>query len=529
MSGDNGVKTLETALWDSANILRSRMDASEYKNYLLGLIFYRFLSNKTLDAVMEATGENGDPIEVFKKYWNEQQDDIVAELYETNGYIIKPEDTFDEIVNRIQNHQFQVSDLKQVLFNVEQSVKGHDSEEDFEGLFADIDLSSNRLGNNPSQVMNDVILALKDINFDEDRDVLGDAYEYLISEFAMSAGKKAGEFYTPRTVSEIIAKIVTIGHDQKENQLRSVYDPAMGSGSLLLTVTDQIKSDLPISYHGQELNTTTYNLARMNLMLHGVSYEDIYAHNGDTLDADWPVEEPYQFDAVVMNPPYSAHWDNNAARLSDPRFRDFGKLAPKTKADYAFLLHGLYHLKPTGTMGIVLPHGVLFRGAAEGKIREELINKNQIDAVIGLPANIFYSTSIPTLILILKKNKVTNDVLFIDASNDFTKSKNQNVLSEENISKIVDAYKDRKDIEKYAHVASLDEIKGNEYNLNIPRYVDTFEEEEPVDVDALVADINETDKEITKLESEFGSMLQDLTSNDADAQQQLKKIQELFK
>ncbi|MDV7719656.1 type I restriction-modification system subunit M [Pediococcus ethanolidurans] len=522
-------QTLEQSLWNAANVLRGKMDANEYKNYLLGLIFYRFLSERTLQTVIAETEEDGDPLTVYKRYWTDQHEDIVEVLYDSLGFIIKPDELFDSMVTRIQNHQFQVSDLKNALFNLEQSVKGHESEEDFDGLFSDIDLDSTRLGKNPSQVMNDTIMALKDINFNEGRDVLGDAYEYLISEFAMSAGKKAGEFYTPRTVSEIISKIVTIGHKTGKEQIRSVYDPALGSGSLLLTVASQVTGDLHISYHGQELNTTTFNLARMNLMLHGVHYEDIYVRNGDTLDADWPTTEPYQFDAVVMNPPYSAHWDNNEKRLSDPRFRDYGALAPKSKADYAFLLHGLYHLKPTGTMGIVLPHGVLFRGAKEGKIRQQLIDKNMIDAVIGLPANIFYSTSIPTLIMILKKNRENKDVLFIDASNEFSKEKNQNVLTEDNINKIVDTYKARKNVDKYAHVANINEIKENEYNLNIPRYVDTFEEEPPVDVDKLSAEMQETDTQISKLETDISGMLDDLVGQNADAQQQLTKIKELFK
>ncbi|ADG40111.1 hypothetical protein LKI_02840 [Leuconostoc kimchii IMSNU 11154] len=507
---ENTSKTLEQALWNSANVLRGKMDASEYKNYLLGLIFYRFLSHKTMAAVIDATGEIGDPIAIYKQYWQDQRDDIIAELYTANGFIIQPDELFDSLVTRIQNHQFQVSDLKTALFNLEQSVKGHKSEDDFEGLFSDIDLDSNRLGKNPSQVMNDTITALKDIDFDSDRDVLGDAYEYLISEFAMSAGKKAGEFYTPRTVSEIIARIVAKGHEDGDNQIRSVYDPAMGSGSLLLTVAGQVTGNKTIAYHGQELNTTTFNLARMNLMLHGVSFEDIHVRNGDTLDNDWPAQEPYQFDAVVMNPPYSAHWNNDESRLSEPRFRDYGKLAPKSKADYAFLLHGLYHLKPSGTMGIVLPHGVLFRGAAEGKIRQQLIDSNMIDAVIGLPANIFYSTSIPTVILILKKNKATKDVLFIDAINQFTKGKNQNVLSEENIDKIVSTYDKRQDVEKYAHVALIDEIKENDYNLNIPRYVDTFEEEEPIDLEAVRQQLKQDDIEIQKLEKEIEETLKEL-------------------
>lgn len=526
---DENSKTLEQALWNSANVLRGKMDASEYKNYLLGLIFYRFLSEKTLKAVVDETEESGEPIDIYRDYWNKQQDDIVAALYDRLGFIIKPDNLFDSFVYKIQTHQFQISDLKQALFDLEQSVKGQRSEEDFTGLFSDIDLDSNRLGKNPSQVMNDTIMSLKDIDFADDRDVLGDAYEYLISEFAMNAGKKAGEFYSPRTVSEIIAKIVTIGHEDGDSQIRTVYDPALGSGSLLLTVADQVTGKLPIGYYGQELNTTTFNLARMNLMLHDVSYEDINVRNGDTLDADWPTDEPFQFDTVVMNPPYSANWDNNDRRLSEPRFRDFGALPPKSKADYAFLLHGLYHLKPTGTMGIVLPHGVLFRGAKEGTIRKQLIEKNMIDAVIGLPANIFYSTSIPTLVMILKKNKTTDDVLFIDASNNFEKSKNQNTLRETDISKIVETYKNRQDVDKYAHVASLNEIEENEFNLNIPRYVDTFEEEPPVDVVKLISNMQETDSEIDQLSGEISSMVDDLVANDSDAQQQLTLIKELLK
>jgi type I restriction enzyme M protein len=526
---NNESKNLEQALWNAANVLRGKMDASEYKNYMLGLIFYRFLSGKIEDGVLEATGEDGDAIKVYQEYWSTQQDEIKEELLDSLGYLIEPDDLFDSIVTRIQNHEFQISDLKQAFFNLEQSVKGRSSEEDFEGLFDDVDLDSNRLGKNPSQVMNDTIMALKDIDFDNGRDVLGDAYEYLISEFAMSAGKKAGEFYTPRTVSEIISKIVTIGHKDGDDQVRTVFDPTMGSGSLLLTVASQVTGDMPISYHGQELNTTTYNLARMNLMLHGVNFEDINVRNGDSLDADWPTEEPYQFDAVVMNPPYSAHWDNDDSRLSDPRFRDFGALAPKTKADYAFLLHGLYHLKPTGTMGIVLPHGVLFRGAKEGAIRKQLIDKNLIDAVIGLPANIFYSTSIPTLILVLKKNKTTDDILFIDASNDFTKSKNQNVLTEDNITKIVDTYTKREDVDKYAHVATLDEIKENEYNLNIPRYVDTFEEEKPIDMVETAKELVQVDKEIADLNGQLLEQMQQLVGTTDDAQHELDAMMEVFK
>ncbi|MDN5979270.1 type I restriction-modification system subunit M, partial [Bifidobacterium mongoliense] len=296
----------------------------------------------------------------------------------------------------------------------------------------------------------------------------------------------------------------------------SVYDPACGSGSLLLTVQDELPGgERPgiVKFFGQELNTTTYNLARMNLMMHGVSFNNMTLSNANTLETDWPDgpdkegnDHPRTFDAVVVNPPYSAHWDNNENKLKDQRFNPFGALAPASKADYAFVLHSLYHLNANGTMAIVLPHGVLFRGAAESKIRKALIKSdasssqgNYLDAVIGLPANLFYGTSIPTCILVFKKNRDTRDVLFIDASKEFVKDKNQNRLSEENVDKIIETYRSRKDVDKYAHVAPLQEIVDNEFNLNIPRYVDTFEEEAPIDLGEVNRQLAQDDADIAEL------------------------------
>lgn len=291
----------------------------------------------------------------------------------------------------------------------------------------------------------------------------------------------------------------------------------MGSGSLLLTVGNELPHDArsgAIKYYGQELNTTTYNLARMNLMMHDVTYSNMTLNNADTLESDWPdgpdekgIDHPRSFDAVVANPPYSAKWDNDKTKLKDPRFSDYGKLAPASKADYAFILHSLYHLNNDGTMAIVLPHGVLFRGAAEATIRQTLIEKNYLDAVIGLPANLFYGTSIPTTILVFKKNRKNKDILFIDASKEFEKGKNQNTLTEENINKIISTYEKREDVDKFAHVATLDEIKENEYNLNIPRYVDTFEEEEPVDLQEVKKMLAQDDEDIKKLEAEIAEQL----------------------
>ncbi|WP_273726271.1 type I restriction-modification system subunit M, partial [Leuconostoc mesenteroides] len=379
-------------------------------------------------------------------------------------------------------------------------------------LFADIDLTSTKLGSNAQQrnvTITEVLRALDEIDlFEHDGDVIGDAYEYLIGQFAAGAGKKAGEFYTPQAVSRIISEITSIG--QENRTPFHIYDPTMGSGSLMLNIRRYLSNPKQIHYHGQELNTTTYNLARMNLILHGVDQERMDLNNGDTLDSDWPTEEPYQFDAVVMNPPYSAKWSAADKFLSDQRFERFGKLAPKSKADFAFLLHGFYHLKDTGTMGIVLPHGVLFRGAAEGTIRQALLEMGAIDAVIGLPANIFYGTSIPTTVIILKKNRATRDVLFIDASSDFEKQKNQNILLPAHIEKIVKAYKEREDTDKYSHVASFEEIQENDFNLNIPRYVDTFEEEEPVDLVKVSDEIAKIENELSNNQSELLDMVNTL-------------------
>jgi type I restriction enzyme M protein len=349
---------------------------------------------------------------------------------------------------------------------------------------------------------------LSNLDIAHEGDVLGDAYEYLIGQFASTSGKKAGEFYTPQPVSELMTRIVIKGREDKKGF--TAYDASMGSGSLLLNIRNYSNESGTISYYGQELNTSTYNLARMNMILHEVSVENHHLHNSDTLDQDWPTEEPTNFDAVLMNPPYSAKWSADKGFLDDPRFSPYGVLAPKSRADFAFLLHGYYHLKDTGKMAIVLPHGVLFRGHAEEKIRKILLDNGAIDTVIGLPANIFFNTSIPTTIVVLKKNRSNKDVLFIDASKEFEKGRNQNLLKPEHIDKIVDTFVKRENVEKFAHVASFDEIKENDYNLNIPRYVDTFEEEEPIDIAALGKELVNLNDEIKQAEQELLNMLDDL-------------------
>lgn len=514
---------LNQKLFSAADNLRSKMDASEYKNYLLGLIFYKYLSDKLLQKVVELADESLEEYETAEQQTvlyqellsdEESKEDLIATIVDTLGYVIEPAYLFNVLAEQAKQNIFQLNELNKAFIQLSSSY------DQFSGLFEDVDLQSRKLGADDQQrnvTITEVLKKLNDVDvIGHQGDVIGDAYEYLISQFASEAGKKAGEFYTPHMVSDMMAQIVTIG--QEDKRLLSVFDPTMGSGSLMLNVRNYLNYPENVKYHGQELNTTTYNLAKMNLILHGVDAEDMELRNGDTLNKDWPTDEPYTFDAVVMNPPYSAKWSADDTFLDDSRFNRYGKLAPKSKADFAFLLHGYYHLKETGTMAIVLPHGVLFRGAAEGAIRKKLLEDGSIYAVIGMPANLFFGTSIPTTVIILKKNRTNRDVLFIDASSDFTKEKNQNKLTQENIEKVVSTYKERKTIEKYAHLASFEEIKENDFNLNIPRYVDTFEEEEPIDMAAIGKEIKDIRQEKQVLETSLFEAISSLQVNSEDAE-----------
>jgi len=489
------VKDLTGALWNASNVLRNKMNATEYNTYLLSFIFYKYLSDKQLMEVDKNLREDGDvtpfTLEDASKQYQEimtEQDDMSEALHEAlqeeMGFVLHPDLTFTALVASIHQGTFQLEQLQQALRDIETSG------EVFKDLFSDVDLRSTRLGPNmqkQNKTVADVLLALDGLNLAQaaSGDVLGDAYEYMISQFAADSGKKAGEFYTPHAVSELMTRLAL--HGRTGLNSLSLYDATMGSGSLLLHAKKYVPDSLvnKIHYYGQELNTSTFNLARMNMILHNVPHTNQQLNNGDTLADDWPGGDDGKttFDAVLMNPPYSASWSAAKGFLQDPRFSDFGgKLAPKSKADFAFLQHGFHHLDSDGTMAIVLPHGVLFRGNAEGTIRQSFLEKGYIDAVIGLPGGIFYNTPIPTVVLILKKNRTTRDVLFIDASEQFEKQKAQNVMKSEHIEAIFDAYTNRQDVDKFAHVASFDEIKDNDFNLNIPRYVDTFEEEEPVDM-----------------------------------------------
>ena len=526
-------------IWEMANRLRGNMDASEYRNYILGFMFYRYLSERQEkylfeNQILEGINSIEEVNEEYAKEANgDELPDYLDDIAGSLGYAIEPKYTWKTIVDKVNSSTIKPDTFQNMFDSFNNNLRLNSrATQDFTGVFNDMNLNNSRLGTTTAtraKSLTDIVGIIDQVSYKDEsgKDILADIYEFLIAMFAGNSGKKAGEFYTPHQVSEVLAKLATISLDQSDPK-PSVYDFACGSGSLLLTVQEEINNK--VLYFGQELNTTTYNLARMNLMMHGVPYDRMTLNNADTLEEDWPsktdaqgIEHPLNFDVVVANPPYSQRWDNNDRKLKDPRFKDYG-LAPKTKADYAFLLHGLYHLDQNGTMAIVLPHGVLFRGAKEGKIRETLLKKNQIDAIIGIPAGLFYSTGIPTVILVLKKNKTNKDILFIDASKGFEKGKNQNILRDEDIDKIIETYKARKDVERYAHVASFDEIKENDFNLNIPRYVDTFVPEPPVDLKEVAADLHETNIEIEKTQKELVGMLKDLTSDDDDIMDGLNAI-----
>ena len=509
-------KILEQQLWNIANTLRGKMNADEFRDYILGFIFYKYLAEKMEIFANSILKEDKIQFREIKEDTVEGSayiDAIREEALETLGYFLKPSELFSEIAKRgnSDTNTFILEDLQKILTNIQLSTMGTQSEEDFDNLFEDMDLNSTKLGKTAdarNEIIVKVLLHLDEIDFqlnDTELDVLGDAYEYLIGQFASGAGKKAGDFYTPQEVSKILAKIVTTG----KNRLKSVYDPTCGSGSLLLRVAREVKD--VSNFYGQEMNRTTYNLARMNMILHGVHYRQFDIKQEDTLEHPQHLND-MPFEAIVANPPFSANWSANPLFLNDDRFSQYGKLAPSSKADFAFVQHMIYHLAENGTMAIVLPHGVLFRGAAELHIRKYLIEqKNYLDAVIGLPANIFYGTSIPTCILVFKKCKEDPEhILFIDASKEFEKVKNQNMLREEHINKIVETYRNRTVIEKYSHLATLQEVADNDYNLNIPRYVDTFEAEEEIDIQAVMQEIKSLEAKRAALDKEIDVYFKEL-------------------
>ena len=524
-------KDLLNVLWSGADVLRGKMDANEYKTYLLGLVFYKYLSDtylaKAYDLLNDESPESLDEAQAQyeKAVKSEDAEDFLAELRSSMHYTLEPDMTYISILRDAQNNRFNREKL-QAAFN-----RIQESDELFNGLFADVDLYSNRLGTGDlkqSATIAEVIKVLDGADLiHAEGDVLGNAYEYLIGQFASETGKKAGEFYTPHGPAQILCRIAMSGQDDKKGL--QVYDPCMGSASLMLSCKNYSKEPDYIKYYGQELMPSTYNLARMNMFLHRVLPENQHLRNGDTLDADWPTDEETEFDVVTMNPPYSAKWSADEGFKQDERFMDYGgKLAPKSKADYAFLLHGFYHLKQSGTMAIVLPHGVLFRGASEGEIRRILLENGSIYAVIGLPANMFYNTSIPTCIIVLKKHREGRDVLFVDASNLFEKEKKQNVMKEEHIDRVIKLYNDRKTVDKLSFLASYEDIEKNDFNLNIPRYIDTSEEEEEIDIRELSESFRDINREINECNEALLEMFGELTYSSQDTKEAVEEFVKVF-
>ncbi len=504
---------LSKQLWAIANDLRGNMDASKFKNYILGTIFYRYLSERT-ESYMKTILKN-DGISYEEAFENEQFKPVVEEWSLSKlGYIIQPKYLYKNLQKSIVERTFSIEDYEKAISELTASTMGQESESDFTGLFNDMKLQDPDLGDTVSErtnLISQVITKVGMIDFkldDAKFDVLGTAYMILIGLFASDAGKKGGEFFTPTGPSKLCATLATIGLEEA----RTVGDCTCGSASMLLEVQKHLTSGRVGHFYGQEKNASTYNLARMNMLMHGVDYHNFDIYKGDTLTTDYYEDE--KMTVQVCNPPYSLKWSADPSYEDDPRYSGAGKLAPKSHADYAFLEHMIYHMDPDdGRIAVLLPHGVLFRGAAEEQIRKYIVRDlNKLDAVIGLPANLFHGTGIPVCLLVLKskRNGNSDNILFIDASKEFKPGKNMNTLEEEHLAKIIDAYKERKDIEKFCHVATMAEIDENDYNLNIPRYVDTSEKEEEIDLVQKAQDIENLNNEIKAAEDELKKYFDEL-------------------
>jgi type I restriction enzyme M protein len=517
---------LGKTLWNIADQLRGAMDADDFRDYMLSFLFLRYLSDNYEAAVQRELGADYPKPEVDGRrvplalWYANNPDDIVEfekQMRRKVHYVIKPEYLWTSIAHMARRQDGELLNTLQAGFKY---IENDSFQSTFQGLFSEIDLASHKLGKTYADRNAKLCTILQKLaeglaEFSTDIDALGDAYEYLIGQFAAGSGKKAGEFYTPQQISDILSAIVTLDSQEpatgKKPRLAKVLDFACGSGSLLLNVRKRMGANGIGKIYGQEKNITTYNLARMNMLLHGVKDTEFEIYHGDTLTNDWdllrelnPAKKPY-FDAIVANPPFSYRWDPTDAMGDDVRFKNHG-LAPKSAANFAFLLHGFHFLKDEGVMAIILPHGVLFRGGAEERIRTKLLKDGHIDTVIGLPANLFYSTGIPVCILVLKKCKKPDDVLFINAAEHFVKGKRQNQLADEHIAKIIDTYQFRKEEERYSKRVSMEQIAEEGYNLNISRYISTAKSEVEIDlstINAELVDLEKTIREATKKHNEF--------------------------
>ena len=514
------------ALWSVADVLRGAMTADNFRDYMLSLLFYRYISAQYEAAAHTELGSDL-PAGMSLLEWYKENETDVEEfedmMLKSTHYIIKPQYLWSAIYELART---QDGNLLTELGNSFRHIEEESFKGTFKGLFSEINLQSEKLGKDytsRNKMMCNIISTLEDklAEFDQKGDILGDAYEYLIGQFAAGSGKKAGEFYTPQQVSTILSRIVTLDCQDPstgvKKELRNVLDITCGSGSLLLNVNGQMRihGGKIGKIYGQEKEVTTFNLARMNMLLHGLHDSEFEIFHGDTLTNDWPMlkestpVKPVTFDAIVSNPPFSLKWEPDDETSNDPRFKNYG-VAPKSAADFAFLLHGFNYLSDSGTMAIILPHGVLFRGGAEAAIRQKLIHDDNIDCIIGLPSNLFYSTGIPVCIIVLKKCRKCNDVLFINAAEYFEKGKKQNVLLPEHIDKIIDTYRDRTEEDRYSRRVSLKEIRDNDYNLNITRYVSLAKEEEQIDLVANHAQLTKIEADIQESKERLNVFLKEL-------------------
>lgn len=493
---------LGKTLWNIADQLRGAMNADDFRDYMLSFLFLRYLSDNYEQAAKKELGRDyPEPVKNDRRaplaiwYQNNPADvsDFEKQMRLKTHYVIEPAFLWSSVAEMART---QHPDLLNTLWEGFKYIEEKSFNSTFQGLFSEINLHSEKLGKKPADRNAKLCSIIQKIaegisQFSTDTDILGDAYEYLIGQFAAGSGKKAGEFYTPQPISQILSEIVTLDSQEpatgKKKKIKQVLDFACGSGSLLLNVRKQLGPHGVGKIYGQEKNITTYNLARMNMLLHGVKDTEFEIHHGDTLDNDWDIlnemnpAKKMLFDAVVANPPFSLRWDPSESLSEDFRFKNYG-LAPKSAADFAFLLHGFHYLSDDGVMAIILPHGVLFRGGAEERIRTKLLKDGHIDTVIGLPANLFFSTGIPVCILVLKRCKKSDDVLFINAAEHFEKGKRQNYLLPEHINKIIESYQFRREEDRYARRVSMNEIEKNDYNLNISRYVSTAQPEKKIDL-----------------------------------------------
>ncbi|PKY11998.1 type I restriction-modification system subunit M [Acidithiobacillus marinus] len=525
-------KQLGNTLWSIADQLRGAMDADDFRDYMLSFLFLRYLSDnyetaarKELGRDYPATGGDARAVPLARWYADNAADiaEFEKQMRRKVHYVIEPQHLWNSIANLARTQNAELLNTLQAGFKY---IETESFESTFQGLFSEIDLSSPKLGKTYSDRNAKLCTIIQKIaeglaEFSTDIDALGDAYEYLIGQFAAGSGKKAGEFYTPQQISDILSAIVTLDSQEpktgSKKRLDSVLDFACGSGSLLLNVRKRmVRAGGSIGkIYGQEKNITTYNLARMNMLLHGVKDTEFEIYHGDTLSNEWdllreqnPARKP-SFDAIVANPPFSYRWQPSEALADDVRFKSHG-LAPKSAADFAFLLHGFHFLKDEGVMAIILPHGVLFRGGAEARIRTKLLRDGHIDTVIGLPANLFYSTGIPVCVLVLKKCKKPDDVLFINAAEHFVKGKRQNQLAPEHIQKIIDTYQQRTEEPRYARRVEMAEIEKNDFNLNISRYISTAVAEEEIDLAATHASLVDIEQAIRTATAEHNAFLKEL-------------------